>query len=145
MVVSLCRHLGQMWRQSNIQPIIYTLNSPSEKRYVQQTLRTQYLTDSLRSEPYHFVTPKKWERNIFLICFPINVTQSNQFIINKRTCCTIFTPIVICISVSIWIYSNKKNRLFWALSDPIHELTCSGIKAPNMENIRTSYTISLIF
>lgn len=56
---SFHRHLGQMWRQSNIQPIVYTLNSPSEKRYVQQALRTQYLTDSLRSEPYQFVKARK--------------------------------------------------------------------------------------
>lgn len=51
----LNRQSSILWKNMGIHPIVYSVNSPNEKRYYQKVLQSHYLTESLRSEPEMFI------------------------------------------------------------------------------------------
>lgn len=50
-VTLLFRNISELWKNCGVIPIVYFVNSPSEKRYYQNVIKTRYLTASIRSEP----------------------------------------------------------------------------------------------
>lgn len=62
------RHISELWQNCGVIPVVYFVNSPSEKRYYQNVIKTRYLTSSLRSEPQIiFGSNKVWDWSASII------------------------------------------------------------------------------